>query len=353
MRSDTLQIVTIGGFGHVLSVLDEIRDHPGVVVAACAAAYANEDITAVTAHPACGSARIFADYRQMLDTIKPDVAIISTRLDRIAEAAIEAAQHGCHLICEKPPALSAESLQQLYAAVTDANVNLAAMLSMKNKAAFRTARRLYQEDIVGGAVVLNVRKSYKWGQRPAWFAERRTYGDTFGWVGIHAFSLIYFVTGDLFTSLSAMESNLNHPDYPDCQDSAVVSGRLANGAAATISIDLFRPESAATWGDDWIRIVGTKGILEANADEKVCRMMTAGDTSFRAVTLEPEGSIYRDFLDTVRGGSIDAALRDEAFLLTWQCLCARDAAASGRRVCIEKEFESLNVLSTPNQRIVV
>lgn len=337
MKQDGLKIVTIGGFGHVFSVLDEIWQYPRSVVAACAAGYENEDITAITAHPACMNARVFADYRKMIDMVRPDVAIVSTRLDRIAEIAVEAAQRGCHLICEKPLALTMDSFRCLSSAVLNANVNLTAMLSMKSKAAFRTARRLYQDNAIGRAVVLNVRKSYKWGQRPVWFAEKRTYGDTIGWVGIHAFSIIYYTTGRLFASFSAAQFNQDHPDYPDCQDCAVLSGRLSGGAAATITIDMFRPESAATWGDDWLRIVGTEGIVEVNADEKVCRILTIPDTHLRTVPLEQDGTIYRDFLDTVAGGSIDTMLREEAFLLTQQCLYARRAAESGQQVCIETE----------------
>jgi predicted dehydrogenase len=191
MKQDGLKIVTIGGFGHVFSVLDEIWQYPRSVVAACAAGYENEDITAITAHPACMNARVFADYRKMIDMVRPDVAIVSTRLDRIAEIAVEAAQRGCHLICEKPLALTMDSFRCLSSAVLNANVNLTAMLSMKSKAAFRTARRLYQDNAIGRAVVLNVRKSYKWGQRPVCReADLRRY-HRLGWYSCVQYHLLY------------------------------------------------------------------------------------------------------------------------------------------------------------------
>jgi predicted dehydrogenase len=338
MRPETLTIATLGGFGHTRSVLDEVQGDAGAQVAACAPVYEAEDIAGAASHPACREARVFDDYRRLLEEVRPDVVIIGTRLDRIAEAAIEAAQRGCHLICEKPLALSNESLGRLYEAVAAHKVNLTAMLSMKNKAAFRTARALYRDGTPGEAVVLNVRKSYKWNGRPAWFGQRRFYGDTFGWVGIHAFSIIHFVTGAAFVSLSAMASNRHHPDYPDCQDCGVVSGVLDNGAYATISLDLFRPRGAATWGDDWLRLVGTRAVLEANASRQTCRVMTLDDPEDRAVPLEPEGTIYRAFLETVRTGAVDCRLRDEAFGLTYSCLCARQAAETGRAVQVETPF---------------
>ena len=338
MRQDGIRIATLGGFGHTPSVLDEVQGDAQVLVAACAPAYEAEDIAAVSSHPACQKARIYSDYRNLLDEVRPEVVIIGTRLDKIAGIAAEAAQRGCHLICEKPLALSKESLGRLYEAVVQNKVNLTAMLSMKNKAAFRTARTVYRGGTLGEAVVLNVRKSYKWNGRPAWFGERRFYGDTFGWVGIHAFSIIHFVTGAAFVSLSAMASNRHHPEYPDCQDCGVVSGVLSNGAYATISLDLFRPGSAATWGDDWLRMVGDKGILEANAGRQTCGVMTAADDDYRPIPLEREGAIYRAFLDMVRAGGVDCRQRDEAFGLTYTCLCARQAAETGRVIQVETTF---------------
>ena len=338
MRQATLSIATLGGFGHTRSVLDEVQGDSGSQVAACAPVYEGEDIGTVAGHPFCRGSKVFGDYRRLLDEVRPDVVILGTRLDMIAEVAIEAAHRGCHLICEKPLALSKESLGRLYKAVVENKVNLTAMLSMKNKAAFRTARKMYRDGTLGEAVVLNVRKSYKWNGRPAWFGESRFYGDTFGWVGIHAFSILHFVTGATFVSLSAMESNRHHPETPDCQDCGVVSGVLDNGAYATVSLDLFRPHAAATWGDDWLRVVGTKATLEANAGRETCGVMTSEDDDYRMVPLEPEGAIYRVFLETVRKGDVDCEQRDEAFGLTDCCLCARQAAETGRVVQVETTF---------------
>ena len=39
-----------------------------------------------------------------------------------------------------------------------------------------------------------------------------------------------------------------------------------DGLAATLSFDFLRPETAPTHGDDWARIVGTTGVIEARND---------------------------------------------------------------------------------------
>jgi len=339
MKDQVLNIAILGGFGHIGSVLDEIQNDPYAKIAACVPVYEGEDITAVAAHRACGQAQRYSDYRRLLDAIRPDVAIIGTRLDLITDVAVDAARCGCHLICEKPIALSLDSLERLYQTVMEHKVNLTAMLSMKNKAAFRTARSIYHSGLLGRAVVLNIRKSYKWNGRPRWFGDRRYYGDTLGWVGIHALSVIRFVTGAACIALAAAQANRHHPDYPDCQDQGVVLAELDDGAYATISIDLCRPSDAATWGDDWLRLVGAEAALQANASRRTCSVLKAGDADYDDMILESDGAIYREFLDTVRTQRMDIALCNESFRLTYECLAARQAAEQRQWVRLESKFE--------------
>ena len=88
----------------------------------------------------------------MLAEVKPDVAVISTRLDKIAAIAIEAANAGCHLICEKPLALTHESLKNVHRAIKESKVELFAMHSMRSEGAFITAHNLYQNGEIGDPI---------------------------------------------------------------------------------------------------------------------------------------------------------------------------------------------------------
>ena len=270
-----LKVVSIGGFGHSVCVFDEMLDMTEAELYALAPADKSEDIDAFTKHELSKGKRVFGDYCEMLNTVNPDVAIIGTRLDRIPEIAIEAANAGCHLICEKPLALDFNKLEDLYKAVSENGVKLVAMLSMRSEAHLIAARNVYASGDIGQAVMVNARKSYKWGARPEWFGERKYYGGTIGWVGIHAMDMINFVTGLKFKKVAAMQENFAHLEYKDCQDNCALILQLSNGAHATISLDYFRPENAKTWGDDWIRVVGTKGIIEASGTKETCSVLAS------------------------------------------------------------------------------
>ena len=332
---DPLNVVTIGGFGHAGRVLDEIAGMPEAGIVGQSPAYAGEDIGAFSGHPACREAEHFDEHTTMLKEIKPDVAIVSTRLDRIPEVSIAAAEAGCHLICEKPMALDHATLDRLYQAVTANGVTAVSMLSMRSERHFRAAREVYRSGAIGETVQINGRKSYKWGKRPHWFGDRSLYGGTIGWVGIHALDFVSFITGVEFASVAAMQGNFCHPERPDCQDFCGLVLSTSNGGCATVSVDYLRPGNAETHGDDWVRIVGTKGVLEASGSRAECTVLTDGPQPI-PVPLPEEAMLYRDFLSSLRDGHECELTQPDAFILTSTCLYARDAAERSEVVQIPR-----------------
>ena len=360
-----LKTASIGGFGHSVIVFDEMIGLEDVSLASYAPAYENEPLDIVTSHKIYNDqVKRFDDWRKMLEEVKPDVAIISTRLDKLTEISIAAADAGCNIICEKPLALTHSSLAELYEAVKKNNVELFAMHTMRSEGAFIAAREIYRKGLIGEVVLANGRKSYKWGTRPDWFAKRESYGGTIGWVGIHALDCIHYITGARasqssigFDTVMAMQGNFMHPDFPGCEDNCVLILQLNNGGHATVSVDFCRPSSAPTHGDDWVRIVGTKGVIEANASRGTCNLirdsglvsrrstmrLSTGVSGLAAretenVPVAQNSKMFRNFLLSLLGKNEyepELSTKD-GFMLTHVCLCARDAADTGKMIKIEK-----------------
>lgn len=272
----------------------------------------------------------------MLDDLQPDVVIISTRLDLIPKVVIDAANRGCHLIAEKPLALDLETLARVKAAVESNGVRLTAMLSMRSEPQFIAAKQLYDQGVIGEAVLVNGRKSYKWGNRAEWMGDKSMYGGTIPWIGIHALDFINFVTGLGFKKVAAMAGNFAHPERPACDDNSTLILELSNGAHATASVDLFRPESANTWGDDWIRVVGTRGIIEARGSDLTCLLHLEGPAPVPA-ELPDKQKIFRNFLLAVGGDDTLSIPQDESFMLTEVCLHAQKSAETEYFIEIDPE----------------
>ncbi|MBN2019532.1 MAG: Gfo/Idh/MocA family oxidoreductase [Sedimentisphaerales bacterium] len=325
-----LTLVNIGGFGHSDAVFRDLAGMQEAELMGLAPAYEGEDISKfLKLQPAVGK-KVYGGYKQMLNEVKPDVAIISTRLDLIPLLIMDAANAGCHIIAEKPLALDLATLEKVRRKVERKKINLTAMLTMRSDPQFVAARQVYDGGVIGEAVLVNARKSYKWGTRPDWFADTDKYGGTIGWVGIHAFDYINYITGLGFTKVAAMQSNFAHGERAGCEDNCALAVELANGAHATISVDYCRPEIAATHGDDWIRIVGTKGVLEASGSKKECFVISSVKGSFQQALPDTKDKIFSRFLLNVLEGKSNDEIARLSFMLTKVCLIAREAARKNK-----------------------
>ncbi|MGD0900267.1 MAG: Gfo/Idh/MocA family oxidoreductase [Thermoguttaceae bacterium] len=333
---EPLRVVSIGGWGHWAEVFDSLVGFDEARLVATAPAYAGEDLGGLRRHAlATPDVQPFDDFKAMLHGVRPEVAVVSTRLDRIVPVAAAAAEAGCHLICEKPLALDVAGLGRLHEAVRRGGRRLLAMHTMRGLPAFLAARQAVGDGRIGRVVAVNARKSYKWGTRPEWFGDRAVYGGTIPWIGIHALDMIRFVTGEWFASVAAAQGNLAHPDRPGCEDHAAIVARLSGGGSATASIDFCRPAGAATHGDDWIRVVGSRGVLEANASQGWCRLIE-GEAGATDLALPPPDPMFRNFLRCLRQGLPYALDTEEAFALSHVALLARDAADRGAVVAVDR-----------------
>ncbi|MEN6383655.1 MAG: Gfo/Idh/MocA family oxidoreductase [Phycisphaerales bacterium] len=333
-----IRIVTIGGFGHIDAVFRDLAVSDEVELAGMAAAYEGEDISKfLNLPPAAGKKIQYDNYKQMLKELKPDAAVISTRLDLIPGLIMEAAEAGCHIIAEKPLALDMATLEKVQKCVEKNKVNLMAMLTMRSDPQFVIAKKIYDSGAIGDVIIANARKSYKWGTRPEWFGEKDKYGGTIGWVGIHAFDFINYVTGQDFKKVAAMKSNIAHSDRKCCEDNCVIIAELSNGAHATMSVDYCRPEAAPTHGDDWIRVVGTKGVLEASLAKKNCIVINNEKGTCEHILPNGKDQMFRRFLLNILNGKTEEneKLKQLSFMLTKVCLQTHKAAEQNTFIAID------------------
>jgi predicted dehydrogenase len=330
-----LTIVNIGGFGHSDAVFRDLVGMQEVELIGLAPAYAGEDISKfMKLEPGVGK-KVYDDYKQMLKQLKPDAAIVSTRLDLIPTLVMDAADAGCHIIAEKPLALDMATLNKVQKKFERRKINLTAMLTMRSDPQFVAAKQVYDSGAIGEAVLVNARKSYKWGVRPDWFGDKDKYGGTIGWVGIHAFDYINFITGLNFKKVAAMQGNFAHNDRPACEDNCSLMAELSNGGHASISVDYCRPENALTHGDDWIRIVGTKGALEASGSKKECSVISKEKGIFQQPLPDGKDKIFSRFLLNIIGEKNNDEIARISFMLTKVCLIAREAAMKNKIMNID------------------
>jgi predicted dehydrogenase len=318
------KIICIGGWGHFFEVFQCLENYSGAQLCGAAPAYDGEDMSFLTGQPAAKNLPMFGNTDELLAAVDADIAIVSTQPGMIAAGVIRAAEAGLDIIAEKPLGATLGENRAIAEAVAGNSVRLMAIFSMRSNPVFQTARRLVREGVIGKPVLMNARKSYKYGDekaRPEWFGRREIYSGTFPWIGIHALDMIRFTTGLAPVRVAALQRNQTHLTRPDCEDTCTGIFELAGGAQATVSVDYFRPQSAGTHGDDWIRIVGTGGVLEARASENRVTLLK-NSAAPEGIPLDEPESLFIPFIEG-RAGLTDTA---DALELTKACLYARQAA---------------------------
>lgn len=332
-----IRLGVIGTWGHFAEVLRETENMPDVELVGLAPGTPGENTGAVAGK--FPSARTYPDHRQLLSASRPDVVTVSTRLDRIGGLAEEAAESGCHLICEKPLALDIPGLQRLWRIVRQNRVQCLVMLNNRVHPVLAAARQAVAAGTIGPVRLLNARKSYRFGVRPEWFGCRELYGGTIPWIGIHALDFINSVTEAPFISVAAAHANLAHPERPGCEDVCIINLRLADGALATVSLDYMRPSGASSHGDDWLRVVGDKGVIEAAMSRGRCAIVTLENPEQELEPLAPTG-YYAPWLRQLppAGTAPPDEQTRRGFALTNAVLRAREAADRGSVLTVGGEW---------------
>jgi predicted dehydrogenase len=333
-----MKLCMVGVRGHMGYVFDGLRLMPHVELAGVSAGAAGDDVSVLTGPAeAMGRApKVFDDVRAMLDACQPDVLAVAGPFEDHAATCAEAFGRGIHVFCEKPVALSLDELAMLKAAHADSGVHFASMMGLRYDPAFFAAHNEVIRGIIGEVRLIEARKSYKLGERAAFYRQRSTYGGTIPWVGSHAVDWVHWFTGGAaFESVYATHSAAHNRGHGELEISALCHFTLADDIFASVAIDYLRPESAATHGDDRIRVVGTKGLVEV-ADGRA--RMT--EITWDSEVLLPNYcncQIFADFVAAAEGVHDPLITPAETFAVTEACLRARQSADEDRVVRFDED----------------
>lgn len=333
-NKQTVSVLLVGGFGHAACVFDEwLQDAAAVRLVGAVQTLPDESLGGFLTHPwsAQFTPATYQDIDQALRVEQPDIVVVSTRPDLNSALIEKSLRAGCHVIAEKPLAVDETGLLRLHQVVEDTGKFILPMLSLSESLAFVEARELMEQGVIGEPLLVNARKSYQWGTRADWFKQRASYGGIWGWVGISAFRMAEYILGSHAVKvIAAQERNGAHPDYaPGCPDCLTGLFLLEGDVQMTVSIDLLRPDGQPDWADDWIRIVGTEGCLEAHPALGTIRLIRKGkDEELRQVTAVAP-PLYTAFLSVVTEGADFSELTTQGFQLSDSALSANRASMDG------------------------
>lgn len=207
----------------------------------------------------------FADYREMLDKVKPQVVSIAFRwIDKHHEVGMACAERGIHMYMEKPFVSTLAQADELAAACQRTNTKLALACQAHYSPKVAMAKRLIADGKIGQVLEYRARgkEDHRGGAEDFWV------------LGTHMLDLILYFGGAptwCFATLTQNGKPVQKADIvegnegigPIAGDSVQVSYGMSDGATAYFASRRDMGRKANRFG---LQIFGTGGIIEIMAN---------------------------------------------------------------------------------------
>jgi predicted dehydrogenase len=263
---------------HHLRALAEVRELQGVAIA---------DVHFDRAHEAGERFGLapYADYREMVEKEKPDIVVITLPHYLHKEAAVWSAGQGCHIMLEKPMALTRLECEEIIQAAKHSKVTLMVGHTQHFKPENRKAKELIAQGDLGKLVMINDTRHLDYFQegRPGWFLEKaKAGGGIMMNLGAHSVDKIQWLTDSRVVQVKASVSHFGNRG--DIEGSGLVFLETSTGVAATISQSGYRgapkDETELIFTEGMLKLVSGKGLWQSDGGE------------FRQVELERDANPF-------------------------------------------------------------
>ncbi|MBI2301389.1 MAG: Gfo/Idh/MocA family oxidoreductase [Armatimonadetes bacterium] len=255
-----------GDYGHGLDVV--WRDIPETEVVAVA-----DDTAAGRA--ACAErlrvTRTYADYRQMLDQERPDIVSVGPRwLDCHRDMIVACAEHGCHVLLEKPLCRTLAEADEMIAACEGAGVKAAICHQTRYSPRLQRVKELIGSGELGDVLELRGRGK----------EDTRGGGEDLMVLGTHVMDLIRCLAGDAQWCFARVMEGGRPVTAEHVRDGAEGIGRLAGdrieavygfAGPAPAHFSSVRGAGGNRFG---LRIHGSRGVIDiATGSLPLCRLL--------------------------------------------------------------------------------
>lgn len=305
--------------GHVSEILKPIEGLPDVELVAVS------DPNAARMARLDAGVRRYADYRQMLEKEQLDVVGIGGANDERAAVILACAARKVHVAAEKPLAIERADLERIRQSVRQNGIQLTMLLPMRFSSPYLAMKQIVESGEIGEIGQIDAQKSYKLGERSAWMMKRSSYGGTIPYIGVHMVDLMRWISGREFVEAISLQTHIGYPEYGQMENTTGTLFRLDNGGIAVLHMDYLRPQTAATHGDDRLRLAGTGGVVEYQQATGVT--VVTGKQNARTITEVPQSrSLFLDFLDAVYNGKPAGLSLSDIYRVNEIVLGARESA---------------------------
>ena len=240
----------------------------------------------------------YSDYYKLLEKENIDAVIVASENTKHHDLVIAAAEHGKHIICEKPLATTLKDADEMIEAARKHGVKLQTAFVMRYHETTVEVKRLIDRGEIGEILAITTTNH---GKYPGlWFADPKLAGG--GAVmdhTVHTADLMRWYTGDEVDTVYAKIGVNIRPELLS-EDNALILLKFRKGVLGSIDCSWSRPDNWPIWGDVYLGIFGTEGYILVDAFRSCITLASKGET-LKWIYFGPDcdKEMIRDFIKCI------------------------------------------------------
>ena len=209
---------------------------------------------------------IYEDYREMLKKEKPELVAIATESGKHAGIALDCIAANCHVIIEKPIALSIADADDIIKKAKEKGVLVCANHQNRFNKSIQEIRRAIEKNRFGkllhGTAHIRWARDHAYYDRAAWRGTWEQDGGALMNQCIHDIDLLRWMMGDEIDTVYGMTDRLIHP-YIEAEDLGLAVIKFKNGSYGIIegTTNIY-PKNL----EETLYIFGEKGTVKAGGE---------------------------------------------------------------------------------------
>lgn len=243
----------------------------------------------------------FSDYRKMIDAGLCDAVIVASHNESHHPISLYAINHGLHVLCEKPLAISVQQAEEMEAAAKAAGVQTMVPFTYRFLPHARYIKHLIDTNYLGTPYHLNIRYYHAFGRRPGyywgWDADLVGCGDV-GNLASHPIYLAQWYFGEIKSVFAELNQSVDRgkrnpqgKPFTAADDNGVLLLRFKNGAVGSIHYSSVAYEKSCFDQHHAMEFHGSAGTLYHENDwvaKQETRGIKDGEYALKPLTIPQE-----------------------------------------------------------------
>jgi len=251
------------------------------------------------------NAQAVRSYTSLEDMLKDKqvelVSLCSPYRKDQARDAIRCMEAGKHVYAEKPCAMSELDLDAIMETSLKTGCQFHEMAGTAFDEPYYSIRKTIKIGVIGEVIQVFAQKSYPYhDQRPQ---DEDVDGGLLCQAGVHALRFIEHVAGLRIMDIQAIETKLGNPIMEgNLHMAAAMMMSLENGGIASATANYLNPSGFGQWGNEHLRIFGTKGFIESVDGGSKTRIVIGAEDLGAIQCMDKTKDYFDYFIDNLCDG---------------------------------------------------